>query len=304
MNRILKIAAASLLATVSVVGAAGCSFKVDMPDNLKQILCEHEWKEGDVLRSATCEREGEVELVCKLCGVTDVDELDKLEHIAETVDGKAATCTADGYTDGERCIVGGEWLTAPKTLKATGHVDEDTNGTCDSCRVSMFENATFETVAKGDVLNGWYRIGMAPVEWGQEGNPTNYQTGLLSIGAEKISSDNETVTLDSSATGTLNLDNTWDNAQGSALSEMYVVVDDAEKPDGWTVYMLMQGNDMLKSYIYSGEHTYIYFRDIVTVNYTIGGMVDSVEQTQQKTVAVSGFTFDSCTFSFEKVVFN
>lgn len=35
MNRILKIAAASLLATVSVVGAAGCSFKVDMPDNLK-----------------------------------------------------------------------------------------------------------------------------------------------------------------------------------------------------------------------------------------------------------------------------
>ena len=69
------------------------------------------------------------------------------------------------------------------------------------------------------------------------------------------------------------------------------------------MYLLGQRNNIVKGYTYAGEYTYIYFRDIVTVNYTIGGMVDSVEQTQQKTVTASGFTFDSCTFSFEKVVF-
>lgn len=301
-SKILKIAAASLLVTVSVVTAAGCSFKVDMPENLKQILCEHEWKEGDVLRSATCEREGEVELVCKLCGATDVDELDKLDHIAETVAGKAATCTADGYTDGERCIVGGEWITAPKTLKATGHIDEDNNGTCNSCKGSIFEDATFEAVAKGDVLAGWYRIGMAPAVWGDEG-PTNFQTGYLTLGAAKISSDNENVTLNSSATATLMLDNTNSGTLQYETLDIEVVNDDHEKPDGWSVYALGQKYDIVKGFTFVGEYTYICFRDIVTVSYMIVGMVNGVEQTQQKTVTVSGFTFDSCTFSFEKVVF-
>ena len=163
-SKILKIAAASLLVTVSVVTAAGCSFKVDMPDNLKQVLCDHEWKEGDVLRSATCEREGEVELVCKLCGATDTDELPKLEHIVETVAGKAATCTVDGYTDGERCIVGGEWITAPKTVPAS-HIDERGEGVCDVCKEIFVDTSTYEQVAVSETdfcVGTWYRLEYTP----------------------------------------------------------------------------------------------------------------------------------------------
>lgn len=297
-SKILKIAAASLLVTVSVVTAAGCSFKVDMPDNLKQVLCEHEWKEGDVLRSATCEREGEVELVCKLCGKTDTDELDKLDHIAETVPGKAATCTSDGYTDGERCIVGGEWITAPKTLKATGHVDEDTNGTCDTCKGSMFETASFETVAKGDVLAGWYRIGIPELEWGEHG-PANMTTGTLVVGTEKLVASSNTVTL---YEGTMMFD--LDNTLGDQLfraNQDYVVQGDSDVEDGWYVWTLSQTFNPFNAIRGVGDYTFVYFSESFEVTYTIGE--DTNNQTQQKTVTVGGFTFDSCTFSFEKVVF-
>ena len=297
-SKILKIAAASLLVTVSVVTAAGCSFKVDMPDNLKQILCEHEWKEGDVLRSATCEREGEVELVCKLCGATDVDEIDKLDHIAETVPGKAATCTSDGYTDGERCIVGGEWITAPKTLKATGHVDEDTNGTCDTCKGSMFESATFETVAKGNVLNGWYRIGVAALRYNEAGNPANKAMGTLVVGTEKLVASSNTVTLTGSKTG-YNIDNIANFFEH--IMNDNIVKSDSALEDGWYVYGIGQTYDLCLRGPSADEYTFIYFPETVEVSYRTGSADDT--ETQQKTVDVSGFTFDSCTFSFEKVVF-
>ena len=297
-SKILKIAAASLLVTVSVVTAAGCSFKVDMPDNLKQILCEHEWKEGDVLRSATCEREGEVELVCKLCGATDVDELDKLEHIAETVDGKAATCTADGYTGGERCIVGGEWLTAPKTLKATGHIDEDNNGTCDTCSGSMFETASFETVAKGDVLAGWYRIGIPELKWSESGGPANMTTGTLVVGTEKLRASSNTVTL-YDGTMMFDLDNT--NPELFRGNQDHVVEGDSDVEDGWYVWTLGKPFNPFNAIRGVGDYTFVYFSESFEFTYIIGE--DTNNQTRQKTVTVGGFTFDSCTFSFEKVVF-
>lgn len=229
-----------------------------------------------------------------------MDELDKLEHIAETVDGKAATCTADGYTDGERCIVGGEWLTAPKPLKATGHVDEDTNGTCDSCSVSMFENAMFEAVAKGDVLNGWYRIGVPALEWNEAGNPANMTTGTLVVGMEKLVASSNTVTMDDEGTTGYNIDNVTDFFETETND--HIIESDSTLEDGWYMWALGQTYNLCRRGPSYGEYTFIYFPESVEVTYKIG--YDNDAQTQNKTVAVSGFTFDSCTFSFEKVVFN
>ncbi len=42
-------------------------------------------------------------------------------HTPVTVKGTAATCTADGKTDGSKCSVCGKILTAQKTILATGH---------------------------------------------------------------------------------------------------------------------------------------------------------------------------------------
>lgn len=42
-------------------------------------------------------------------------------HTPETVPGKAATCTENGLTDGEKCSVCGETLQEQKTIPALGH---------------------------------------------------------------------------------------------------------------------------------------------------------------------------------------
>jgi len=57
---------------------------------------------------------------CTVCGA----ELKAaLGHTKETVAGKAATCTETGLTDGEKCSVCGETLTAQETIPALGHTE-------------------------------------------------------------------------------------------------------------------------------------------------------------------------------------
>lgn len=55
-------------------------------------------------------------------GFMDEVELEApCEHVEEVIEGKAATCTEDGLTEGKKCSVCGEILTAQQTVKATGH---------------------------------------------------------------------------------------------------------------------------------------------------------------------------------------
>lgn len=42
--------------------------------------CAHEWKDGEVIRAATCSTVGALEQVCDLCGETQVIEIAKTEH--------------------------------------------------------------------------------------------------------------------------------------------------------------------------------------------------------------------------------
>ena len=42
-------------------------------------------------------------------------------HTPETIPGKAATCTENGLTDGEKCSVCGETLQEQETISALGH---------------------------------------------------------------------------------------------------------------------------------------------------------------------------------------
>ncbi|MBD5098772.1 MAG: hypothetical protein HDT35_04350 [Clostridiales bacterium] len=64
---------------------------------------------------------------CDICGA-------KLsEHNAETIPGKAATCTDTGLTEGSKCSVCGETLMAQTEIPATGHTPETIPGKAATC---------------------------------------------------------------------------------------------------------------------------------------------------------------------------
>ena len=64
--------------------------------------------------TATCTEKA----VCTACGE---EYGDLAAHTPETVPGKAATCTETGLTDGEKCSVCGDILTAQEEIPALGH---------------------------------------------------------------------------------------------------------------------------------------------------------------------------------------
>lgn len=97
--------------------------------------------------SATCMTQAE----CTICGThygtvdadahTYDDDCDRYcnecgaqrepSHITQTVTGSAATCTADGLTDGVKCTRCNEWITEQVVIPAKGHHFE--NGSCTGC---------------------------------------------------------------------------------------------------------------------------------------------------------------------------
>ena len=75
-----------------------------------------------VVTDPTCTAAGYTTYTCTVCGYSYVgDNTDALGHRSETVPGKAATCTEAGLTDGAKCSVCGETLTAQTEIPALDH---------------------------------------------------------------------------------------------------------------------------------------------------------------------------------------
>ena len=53
-------------------------------------------------------------------------------HYVIVIEGQDATCISDGYTDYERCVLCGQ-ITEAEVIPATGHIDNNKNGNCDTC---------------------------------------------------------------------------------------------------------------------------------------------------------------------------
>ena len=91
------------------------------------VLCdEHLNTVVDNQIDPTCASEGYAgDIHCSDCGVVLKGEsIPKLPHTDEIIKGYAATCTAKGLTDGTKCSVCGEILTAQEEISATGHTEE------------------------------------------------------------------------------------------------------------------------------------------------------------------------------------
>lgn len=106
----------------------------------------HSFGQWKTVKAPTCAEEGKAERVCATCGATETKSIAKVEHSPVAVAGKAPTCTEDGLTDGVKCSVCGEILTAQEVIPATGHVDGDGNDVCDVCGATLRQPTFIEKI--------------------------------------------------------------------------------------------------------------------------------------------------------------
>ncbi|MBQ9145333.1 MAG: hypothetical protein IJX70_02550, partial [Clostridia bacterium] len=81
----------------------------------------HSWDDGVVTLDPTCSAKGEKVYTCDACGETKKEELAALGHTEEIIPAIPATCTVSGWTEGVKCSVCGEIVTAPVEVPALGH---------------------------------------------------------------------------------------------------------------------------------------------------------------------------------------
>lgn len=112
----------SVCGTVTVeqitIAALGHSFTNYVSDN--NAMCV-----DDGTKTAKCDRCDERNTVS--------DEGSATGHTVVLDKGSPATCTQPGRTDGSHCAVCSEILTEQREIPATGHIDMNHDGKCDSC---------------------------------------------------------------------------------------------------------------------------------------------------------------------------
>ena len=104
----------------------------------------HEWV---VMNPATCTAAGLKE--CSACGTKSV--IEKTEHKAVAVPGKAATCTATGLTDGIKCEACGLVLIAQAEIGKLPHTEEELPAVEPTCTETGLTAGTKCTVC-GEIL--------------------------------------------------------------------------------------------------------------------------------------------------------
>lgn len=95
----------------------------------------HDWDEGKITKSATCEEKGVKTYICRTCKKTRTEDVPALGHQAVTDAAVAVTCETDGKTEGSHCSVCGKVLVKQETVKATGHkpvTDAAVPATCEN----------------------------------------------------------------------------------------------------------------------------------------------------------------------------
>ena len=143
MRRILTLILVLALAVITFAGCdlinqfipgGGCAKHVDENGDLVCDKCEakldesheHSWL------NATCTSPR----TCSICGAT---EGEALGHAEEDLEGKDATCTATGLTNGKRCSDCGEILEAQEEIPMKDHT-YDENGKCSCGAEAPFED--------------------------------------------------------------------------------------------------------------------------------------------------------------------
>ena len=117
-----KVFAAALAICALSVTAGGCSDNNKVGKWFDQLLCTHEWDDGEVIKEATCASKGEIKYTCESCEKTKTKKTDKLPHTEVEIELEA-TCAKEGLTDGVKCAVCEEVLQQPKVVAKIPHFE-------------------------------------------------------------------------------------------------------------------------------------------------------------------------------------
>lgn len=93
----------------------------------------HDMTHSVTTKEPTCTQKGEETISCSRCDYSETRQLDALSHVVVTDETIAPSCTEDGLTEGSHCSRCGEILVERKVIPATGHIDENDDGNCDTC---------------------------------------------------------------------------------------------------------------------------------------------------------------------------
>ena len=119
MKKTTKI---TLITTGVATLAIACIF-VGVLANGKQddvSACQHDYA-MTVTQAATCAQAGEKTYTCNKCGEERKEEIGKLPHTEQTIEGIEATCEGYGWTAGKQCVECKEVLTPQLLIPALGH---------------------------------------------------------------------------------------------------------------------------------------------------------------------------------------
>jgi len=210
-------------------------------------------KENEV--AATCTEDGSYDSVvyCTVCEEEISRQTVTVEatgHTEETVEGKAATCTEAGLTDGVKCSVCGTILTAQEEIPATGHTAGEAvienyvaatateDGSYDSvvyCAVCGAElsrekaiiNATGTGTTTVTVSAGTYTIGSAAGATITCDGNMNQLTGVQ-VNGTSLNSSNYTVAAASNGFTVTILSSYLDTLSAGKYTVTLMFMDDAE----------------------------------------------------------------------------
>ncbi|MBP3570477.1 MAG: hypothetical protein J6M42_00825, partial [Clostridia bacterium] len=89
---------------------------------------------GSVVMSPTCTTGGYTTHTCSVCGHAYTDsEVTATGHTEVVIPAVASTCTEEGLTEGTKCSVCDEIITAQQTVPATGHTNETIPAVAPTC---------------------------------------------------------------------------------------------------------------------------------------------------------------------------
>lgn len=136
LKKIAKISLLSLLVLLALTVAVGCDTNESSSvEETTQAPCDHKTVEWTVDLPATCTAEGSTKKICKNCNaVLETAKLEKLAHTEQKLDGKAATCSEKGLTEGKKCSVCNAVLVEQKEIATIPHTEalvESKKPTCE-----------------------------------------------------------------------------------------------------------------------------------------------------------------------------
>ena len=95
--------------------------------------CTHEFQEWETVKEPTCINEGTKIAVCSLCSLSKTESVDKTKHKAVTISKLEPTCQRTGLTEGSKCKICDEILTAQLEIPKIEHSPTVVKGTSPTC---------------------------------------------------------------------------------------------------------------------------------------------------------------------------